>query len=154
MCRKKRVDRNTLRKIIWWYVNSIDLGGSEHGDIKPFYNYIKSQKQDNQGVLSLMESGQPFSKREAALIYSTISQVICWSWSISSALSTRDTWTTMRSWVLKNMAFVRITLRKPNCWSLRMTWWKAVIWRINWKSLYWISQSRLIPPLTAIYYVN
>ena len=42
--------RTTLEKAHWSYVNSILLGGLEHGDTKPFYNYIKSQKRDNQGV--------------------------------------------------------------------------------------------------------
>ena len=52
-----------LLKITWhWsYVNSILLDGLEHGDTKPFYNYIKFQKQDNHGISPLMERGQLFS---------------------------------------------------------------------------------------------
>ena len=52
--------RNALRHAHWDYVNSILKDGLESGNNKPFYQYIKSQQQDNQGVSALREksSGQ------------------------------------------------------------------------------------------------
>jgi hypothetical protein len=50
--------RDTLRKSHWDYVNNILVSGLEKGDTKPFWSYIKSQKQDNCGVSALNEKGQ------------------------------------------------------------------------------------------------
>ena len=53
--------RDELRKAHWTYVNGILLDGLEQGDVKPFYSYVKSQQQDNQGVSPLRERGQLYS---------------------------------------------------------------------------------------------
>ena len=54
----QNVTRDTLRKAHWTYVNGILLEGLEQGDTKPFYGYIKSQKQDSKGVSPLRAHGQ------------------------------------------------------------------------------------------------
>ena len=53
--------RNALRRAHWSYVNGILTEGLEQGDLKPFYGYMKSQHQDNQGVSPLRERGQLYS---------------------------------------------------------------------------------------------
>ena len=49
---------DALRKAHWSYVNGILTDGLEEGKFKPFYGYLKSQKQDSQGVSPLRDHGQ------------------------------------------------------------------------------------------------
>jgi len=53
--------RKALKKAHWSYVNGILSDGLENGDTKPFYRYVKSQQQDNQGVCPLCDHGQLYS---------------------------------------------------------------------------------------------
>ena len=57
-------------------------------------------------------------------------------WSTYSAFTFSVTWTIMRSWALKTMGSGRSTWQGPNFCPLPMTWWRAVMWGINWMSLY------------------
>ena len=50
--------RDALQKAHWSYVNGILTDGLEEGNIKPFYGYLKSQKQDSQGVSPQCDHGQ------------------------------------------------------------------------------------------------
>ena len=50
--------RDALRKAHWSYVNGILTDGLEEGNLKPFYGYLKAQKQDSQGVSPLRDQGQ------------------------------------------------------------------------------------------------
>ena len=47
--------RDALRVAHWNYVNGMLKEGLEQGSNKPFYQYVKSQKQDNQGVSALRD---------------------------------------------------------------------------------------------------
>ncbi len=53
--------RDAIRKAHWSYVNGVLIEGLECGDVKPFYGYIKSKQQDNQGVSALRARGQIYS---------------------------------------------------------------------------------------------
>ncbi len=50
--------RSALNKAHWSHLNSILTEGLELGDNKPFWSYIKSQRQDTQGVSPLRKRGQ------------------------------------------------------------------------------------------------
>ena len=50
--------RDVLRKAHWSYINGILTDGLEEGNFKPFYGYLKSPKQDSQGVSPLLDHGQ------------------------------------------------------------------------------------------------
>jgi len=57
----QNITRNELKKAHWSHVNKILIDGLQSGDTMPFYRYIKSQQQDNQGISSLCVNGQLFS---------------------------------------------------------------------------------------------
>ncbi len=59
--RQQNMTRDSLKRAHWSYVKGILSEGLEHGDLKPFYRYVKSQQQDNQGVSPLHDRGQLYS---------------------------------------------------------------------------------------------
>ena len=68
-CRKHRAafkeiqnrTRDALRAAHWDYVNHMLKKCLEEGDSKQFWNYLKAQRQDSQGVAPLKEKNQPLS---------------------------------------------------------------------------------------------
>ena len=53
--------RDALKKAHWGYVNSILQDGLDKGDSKPFWRYVKAQKQDSQGVAPLRSGNKLLS---------------------------------------------------------------------------------------------
>ena len=69
----KSVQKNvqkSLRHARWEYINNILLDSLKEHDSKPFWKYIKSQKQDSVGVAPLKENGtlQSTSKEKARIL--------------------------------------------------------------------------------------
>jgi hypothetical protein len=57
----KKITEKALRASRWDYVNSILQAGLEKGNTKPFWKYIKAQRQDNIGIAPLKSNGTLFT---------------------------------------------------------------------------------------------
>ena len=53
--------QQALKKAHWQYMNGMLPRGLEGGDQKPFWRYVRSQRQDNQGVSSLLKGNKHWS---------------------------------------------------------------------------------------------
>ena len=53
----KRDTLKAVRKHRWNYINDVLQLGLEQGDTKPFWRYVKAQRQDNVGVSPLLDNG-------------------------------------------------------------------------------------------------
>ena len=69
--------RDALKKAHWGYVNNILQDGLEKGDSKPFWRYVKAQKQDSQGVAPLRSGNKLLtdSKSKAEVLSTQFSSV-------------------------------------------------------------------------------
>ena len=61
----QKATRTALNQARWRYINEILQTGFEEGNSKPFWKYVRSQKQDNLGVSALKKQGQLHSDRQA-----------------------------------------------------------------------------------------
>ena len=57
----QKLTQTELNKAHWRYINGVLVQGLEEGDQKPFWRYIRSQQQDNQGVSALRSGSQLYS---------------------------------------------------------------------------------------------
>ena len=57
----KRDTLKAIRKARWSYLNDVLCSSLAEGDSKPFWQYIRSQKQDNIGISALTENGSLIS---------------------------------------------------------------------------------------------
>ena len=66
---QKKVQRS-LRQARWRYINGILQAGLDDGSSKPFWNYIRRQKQDHMGVSPLKKNGQlhPYSTTKCDIL--------------------------------------------------------------------------------------
>ena len=66
---KKRVVKE-LREAQWQYINNILVTGLEENDTRPFWKYVKSQKQEQFGVAPLLKNGVMHndSKQKATIL--------------------------------------------------------------------------------------
>jgi hypothetical protein len=66
----KKHTQNAIKKAHWDYVNNVLIESMEKKESKPFWNYIKSKKQDNIGVAPIKSNGTLFTdaKDKANLI--------------------------------------------------------------------------------------
>ena len=46
-----------IRKHRWSYINNVLQLGLDQGDTKPFWKYVRAQRQDNVGVAPLLDNG-------------------------------------------------------------------------------------------------
>jgi len=53
----KRDTLKAIRKRRWSYINDVLLLGLDKGDTKPFWRYVRAQRQDNAGVAPLLDNG-------------------------------------------------------------------------------------------------
>ena len=60
----QKITQEAIKKSHWQYINNILQQGLQNGDQKPFWRYIKSQRQDNQGVSPLRKGNQLYSDPE------------------------------------------------------------------------------------------
>ena len=69
--------KRQIRKAEWNYINSAILEGVEKNNTKPFWEYIKSRKQDSIGVAPLKERGYLInnSKEKAQILIKQFSSV-------------------------------------------------------------------------------
>ena len=61
----QKATRTALKQARWRYINEILQTGLEKGNSKPFWKYVRSQKQENLGVSALKKQGQLHSDRQA-----------------------------------------------------------------------------------------
>ena len=61
----RKATRAALKQARWRYINESLQTGLEEGHSKPFWKYVRSQKQDNRGVSALKKQGQLHSDRQA-----------------------------------------------------------------------------------------
>ena len=54
----QKATHTELKKAHWQYINGVLVQGLAEGDQKPFWRYIRSQRQDNQGVSPLRSGSQ------------------------------------------------------------------------------------------------
>ena len=57
----KKATLKALRRGRWDYINNILQLGLEEGSSRPFWRYVKAQKQDSAGVAALKDQGKLFT---------------------------------------------------------------------------------------------